>query len=42
MKKVVIEIKGEVPDDVSISEIENKVYDADILDFIDTVEVSEE
>ena len=42
MKDIVIQIKGQVEDSVSVSEIENKVYDADILDFIENVIVEEQ
>ena len=42
MKDIIIQIKGQVEDSVSVSEIENKVYDADILDFIENLIVEEE
>lgn len=42
MKEVVIQIKGQVEDGASETEIINKVYDSDILDFIDNVTVEEQ
>lgn len=42
---VLIKVKAEIEDDddISISDVENKVYDAmeDIVDYIDTVTVKE-
>ena len=42
MKDIIIQIKGQVEDDVSITEIENKIYDSDILDFYENVIVEEQ
>lgn len=42
LKDIIIQIKGQVEDDVSITEIENKIYDSDILDFYENVTVEEQ
>lgn len=42
MKDIIIQIKGQVEDDVSTTEIENKIYDSDVLDFYENVIVEEQ
>lgn len=41
MKEIVIQIKGQIEDDVSTSEIENAIYDNLPIDFIESVLVEE-